>query len=122
MSTFTAEVTRVTGRSLAARQRYAAMRQAAVNAEALRYGLDRAADAARMVATSTHRAYPQYAGKWDAHVPFVVLSKVTTKLGTAFLPGDVVLSRPASVRLGSFTGRSCYSVRNGIETSLGGAS
>lgn len=73
----------------------------------------------------THRDWPQYEGYPERHFAQLVriTRKVTTKLGVAFLPGDVTVAivhdddEAHRARYG-LTGTTLYSWRNGIATSV----
>lgn len=66
-------------------------------------------------AEAAHAQYPQYRGHWDGDEWVLVQFKrrVTTKLGDAFLPGDITLAR-----MDDDTYPTAYSLRNRIDTSV----
>lgn len=88
----------------------------------------------RASAEAAHAQYPQYAGHWDTWTAGTVTKRIRTKLGVAFEKGDEVLVSP-EVREERVTPRgpdkflpyeqwpvkpfrTCYSFRNGIDTSV----
>lgn len=94
--------------------------QEAINFHAMLLTLDQTKDIIRSLAAKEHAAYPQYEGHWDTWRLARITNRVRTKLGTAFEPGDIVLAAPENrpIWAGSITYRSCYSVRNGIDTAV----
>lgn len=62
-------------------------------------------------------AYPQYAGHFDKYVLCRVKRDVKTKMGTAFLAGEVAICRPASWS-GPGAWTTVWSVRNQCDTGL----
>lgn len=50
-------------------------------------------------ANATHAAFPQYAGRWDGPEwkLYIVRKKIQTKMGTAFLRGEVVLAKEENI-------------------------
>ena len=77
------------------------------------------ADTIRNSAKAAHAQYPQYAGHWDG--PEWILVEVTrtvkTKLGAAFVKGDISLGKVETEgpMAGSWT---IYSVSNKVDTGV----
>lgn len=72
-------------------------------------------------AETTHREFPQYEGHWDGWIPVRVVRTVRTKMGVAFLAGDVSLMRPEDPKMRVIFGPrnpTVYSFRNKCDTSV----
>jgi hypothetical protein len=75
------------------------------------------AQAMRDEAQEATVAYPQYLGHWDGWRVVEITESVRTKLGQAFEPGDLALRRPGQCH-GDAGFVTCYSRRNGVNTSV----
>lgn len=72
-------------------------------------------------AEHTHAQYPQYRNHWDGYGLASITRRSKTKFGVAFEAGDIVLARPENNPADPYGGResiTCYSFRNGIDTSV----
>ncbi|MEK6443690.1 hypothetical protein [Pseudonocardia sp. T1-2H] len=77
--------------------------------------LDKVAAIRRAEAEAAHAAYPQYLGHWTDWTLVEITEHVRTKSGIAFEPGDLVLANPKRWDSMFVT---CYSYRNGVDTSV----
>ena len=63
-------------------------------------------------ANAKHTQYPQYVGHWDDFKLVRVKKTIKTKLGLAFVAGEVSIAKQE----GTFKDVTVYSKRNGIDT------
>jgi len=66
------------------------------------------------IAAQAHDQYPQYEGHWDGWTRYRIRHRIVTKMGEAFLPGDIVIGHHDGGHL------IAYSIRNGIDTAISG--
>lgn len=74
-------------------------------------------------AESDHAMYPQYKGHWNGWKLCRVKKTIRTKMGVAFVKGDIALARPntETIEYGKYAGkesRTVYSCLNRCNTCL----
>lgn len=71
-------------------------------------------NALKSIAQEQNAAFPQYAGHFDAYVLVRMKRTVHTKMGMAFMRGEMAIASPMT-REGY---RTVYSIRNRVDTSV----